>query len=425
MSKTKTILMLTKSYPYGTEESFIENEIKILSKNFQEIIIIACEVPHKEIRIREVPKNVRVHRILNRNKKMQMLIDILMSVRLQIKTNQYLKNEYNNRTKLGEKIFMRYFEAKAKRIFSSIIKEKILETVKDKKLVLYSYWLFTTARVGSMIMEKMKLEVVYSFTRAHRYDLYKDRNPLNYLPERELLLSSYDNIFPCSENGTIYLKEEYPEFSHKIEKSLLGTIDNGVSEPSKDGVFRIVSCSRVEPLKRVERLASSLALLDNKLSKKDSVKIEWTHIGSGSGFDKLKKQVNNTIKNITVRFTGNISNNEVLDFYKENPVDLFINVSNSEGLPVSIMEATSYSIPIIATNVGGTNEIVFNGNNGFLISSDFKDEELINYIEKMVSLKLNGEYDKFRKKTRKIWEDNFRAIENYNSLCEKILETIK
>ena len=39
-------------------------------------------------------------------------------------------------------------------------------------------------------------------------------------------------------------------------------------------------------------------------------------------------------------------------------IDLFINTSSSEGVPVSIMEALSVGIPIIATDVGGTKEIV-------------------------------------------------------------------
>ena len=37
---------------------------------------------------------------------------------------------------------------------------------------------------------------------------------------------------------------------------------------------------------------------------------------------------------------------------------MFINLSSSEGIPVSIMEAQSFGIPVIATNVGGSGEIV-------------------------------------------------------------------
>ncbi|MFR4320263.1 MAG: glycosyltransferase [Blautia massiliensis (ex Durand et al. 2017)] len=45
-----------------------------------------------------------------------------------------------------------------------------------------------------------------------------------------------------------------------------------------------------------------------------------------------------------------------------------MNVSSSEGIPVSIMEATSFGIPGIATDAGGTKEIIRDKENGVLLS---------------------------------------------------------
>lgn len=47
--------------------------------------------------------------------------------------------------------------------------------------------------------------------------------------------------------------------------------------------------------------------------------------------------------------------------------DVFVNPSYSEGLPTSVLEAGACSCPVVATNVGGTNEIIDNGKNGFLV----------------------------------------------------------
>lgn len=55
--------------------------------------------------------------------------------------------------------------------------------------------------------------------------------------------------------------------------------------------------------------------------------------------------------------------------YSEHPVDVFINLSTNEGVPVSIMEAISFDIPIVATDVGGTSEIVTD-ETGILVSSN-------------------------------------------------------
>ena len=79
---------------------------------------------------------------------------------------------------------------------------------------------------------------------------------------------------------------------------------------------------------------------------------------------------------------GAIQNVEVYKYYNEHCADLFINVSSSEGLPVSIMEAISFGIPVIATDVGGTGEIVKNGISGFLINRDFETVELAKKIMK-------------------------------------------
>ena len=79
--------------------------------------------------------------------------------------------------------------------------------------------------------------------------------------------------------------------------------------------------------------------------------------------------------NVEVDLKGQVAHQDVLAWFKENPADVFINVSSSEGLPVSIMEAFSYGIPAIATAVGGMPEIVA-GDCGLLLEPNFKPEEL-------------------------------------------------
>lgn len=51
--------------------------------------------------------------------------------------------------------------------------------------------------------------------------------------------------------------------------------------------------------------------------------------------------------------------------------DLFVLPSNYEGLPISILEALSYSIPVVASNVGGVGEVL-NGKNGFAVENDIQ-----------------------------------------------------
>lgn len=48
-----------------------------------------------------------------------------------------------------------------------------------------------------------------------------------------------------------------------------------------------------------------------------------------------------------------LGNQLVYDFYRNNDVDVFVNLSESEGIPVSIIETISFGVPVVATDVGG------------------------------------------------------------------------
>lgn len=83
---------------------------------------------------------------------------------------------------------------------------------------------------------------------------------------------------------------------------------------------------------------------------------------------------------------------DVADFYKM--ADIFLFPSFREGLPVSVMEAMACGLPIIATNIRGSSDIVKETMNGKLLKpndvdgianaiSVFRNEELLNSISKI------------------------------------------
>ena len=405
-----TLLMLTKLYPFGTGEAFIENEIPILARYYEKIVIVACEVPREEERIRELPECAAAYRIDSVGKSADIAAGL---IKYFFSGSPDMKSGRKECRSLAQRVFLSYFEAKSRRIFREILQKNILDQLNGSPYILYSYWLFVTARTGTLISARQK--PVYSFTRAHRYDLYADKNRLNYLPFRALLLSGYDRILPCSDNGTEYLKKLYPQYADKIRTSFLGTGDHGVGCASTDGVFRIFSCSRVVPVKRVDRIVSALKILDDK-----RLKIKWTHIGGGEGLDALKAMTADKLKYIRYEFTGDVPNRMVLDMYRSAPADLFVNVSSSEGLPVSVMEAMSFGIPTVATDVGGTSEIV-SDLTGKLIPDDFDDSELAAIIEELYLSHDTKSYRKLRKDCRRFWEEHFQASVNYDRLCRDIV----
>ena len=84
---------------------------------------------------------------------------------------------------------------------------------------------------------------------------------------------------------------------------------------------------------------------------------------------------------------GVVPNNEISNIYKKYKPDFFINLSSTEGVPVSIMEAF-FGMPVIATNVGGTSEII-NDSVGAIINSDIDFDVTINQIDRVIKSRLS------------------------------------
>ena len=106
-------------------------------------------------------------------------------------------------------------------------------------------------------------------------------------------------------------------------------------------------------------------------------------------------------------------------FYGSTPVSCLVNVSSSEGLPVSLMEACSFGIPCIATEVGGTPEVVHDGVTGFLLGKNPKAADIAAAIEKMSRLP-EEQYSAMCRAARRLWEDKFNADRNYEKFYREL-----
>jgi glycosyltransferase involved in cell wall biosynthesis len=115
---------------------------------------------------------------------------------------------------------------------------------------------------------------------------------------------------------------------------------------------------------------------------------------------------------------GFLENDEVFKFYEITPIDVLINASSSEGIPVSIMEAQSCGIPVIATDVGGSSEIV-NSNNGILLSSNPDKKEIAEAITFLINNKNIAA--EMQKSSFKSWENNYNAEVNFGNFAKNIL----
>lgn len=91
-----------------------------------------------------------------------------------------------------------------------------------------------------------------------------------------------------------------------------------------------------------------------------AIDIHLTIVGDGP----YRKELERLAGQNGISFLGELNHAGVMKALKES--DIFVNPSYSEGLPTSVMEAASVGLPIIATDVGGTNEIIVGGESGCL-----------------------------------------------------------
>ena len=408
--KEKKILLLSDKYPYSDESPFVKNELLSIKRDIQ---IVATLAESKDILI-NTPNSVElldINRVPSNTIKrifcyLPYFIYIFFNKRFYLELKYLI---YSKKFSLYNLFFLILQTIKGDRIYFEI-KKKIKNT--NNRYVFYSYWLNAAAYAAVRLREKFKGSTAIS--RGHGYDLYEDRLRGKYRPYRPYILSNLDLVAPISKNGTRYIKKHYLQFNPNIYLSRLGTDDYGTGFYSDRTCLHIVSCSSVISVKRVHLIAESLQDIN--------ISVKWNHFGNGDEFKLLKEKMAG-MRNKKVKYIlhGFMKNYDIIKYYQENPVDLFINVSESEGIPVSIMEAISFGTPIIATNVGGTGEIVFDNINGILLDKNFSRENLQESIKFFYGMN-DTLYNKFRINSRKIWEDNFQATINIKKFYEKILE---
>ena len=148
-------------------------------------------------------------------------------------------------------------------------------------------------------------------------------------------------------------------FSNKILK-----INNGVdiTDIKKTNIHKadvnLLIISRLVVQKNINIVIEAIELLDNK-------NLKLSIIGEGSEFSKLKGVISDLNLQNRVQLLGKIDNNRISQFLLT--ADIFIQASDYEGLPHSVLEAINYEVPILSTDVGGCKDLLNDGERGFII----------------------------------------------------------
>lgn len=395
---------MTGGFPYGSGETFLENEITYLANAFEEVQIL-CPFS-SDSNHRKLPDNCS---ILFYSKSISLKEKILafggFFRALAWKEVKIIRSDYQLKLNKGilSTLLISLYQA---RKIVQFCEKKVLKGKEGESIVFYSYWCDDNALALALLKEKYPK--VRCISRTHGWDVYFDVHALKYLPFRQFISTKLDAIFPISDKGKVAIQEVWKSAANStVHVARLGVKKQTIStETNNNSIFTLVSCSNVIPLKRVELIAEAVLAYEKP--------IQWIHFGDGIQLEYIQKKcAENQKQNQHIEFKGRVSNEEVLQFYQKNQVDAFINVSTSEGIPVSIMEAMSFGIPCIATDVGGNSEIV-NNQNGVLLNANPR----FNEIQSAFKTVLNQ--PELRKNAFETWETKYNAEKNYSEFVNQL-----
>ncbi len=410
------LILLSNSFPYGNWEPYLETEVAYYD-SFDEIHILALQIrkEHRS-RLRRLPsEKFHIFPVDYAPKS----VYLLNSVRALFDKNLYKEmGKLMRQHRLNPSTLVKLFVYLSRAHYEARhIKKYLRESGLMKnpgKGVLYVYR-FEYQPYLALLLQKY-LPGYKIVARAHGYDLYEGVNSAKYIPLREYLLERLEKVVLISEAGLQYLAEQFPTYREKMQVSKLGTADCGINQTALEHPLQLVSCSTVNPIKRLHLIARALA--------KVRVEVIWTHYGDGVSMDELKDEISKLPQNVRVNLRGMVPNRQVLDDYAKEPYHLFLNVSASEGIPVSIMEAMSFGIPCIATDVGGNGEVVTDGFSGRLMPAEFEPEELARRIEDFAAMSAE-EYRVFRENARKDWYTKHCAENNYPGFVSQLRSLVE
>ena len=168
-------------------------------------------------------------------------------------------------------------------------------------------------------------------------------------------------------------------FKNKIE-----IINNGVFIPEENtNVFtnnqiNITIVSRLVSHKNIEKIINAISDLNSPL-------INLNIIGDGPELNQLQKISLESNNKDNIIFHGKLNRDEINHIFLNS--DIYIQASNYEGLPHSLLEAMSYGIPVLCTPVGECKEILGNEDRGYILDLPVSKNNIKSKISQIIGEK--------------------------------------
>jgi len=240
----------------------------------------------------------------------------------------------------------------------------------------HSFFTVPCGLISLLLKRKYKIPYIISL-RGADVPGYSERFAFLYVFIKPLVKLIWEKSFAVISNSQ-GLKELALKTNPKQEISI---IHNGIDaeqfvksikseslkvhkvESSDDEKFKILCVTRITPRKGVKYLIEAFGELSQK---NDNILLQI--IGGGEGKNDLEKLAKELGVENKIEFTGLISHENLPSYFEK--ADVFVLPSLNEGMSNSMLEALASGLPLIATDTGGTKELIEEGTNGFIVKME-------------------------------------------------------
>lgn len=400
----KNLLLVTQGFPYGeTERGFLPTEYETLSRHFH---LTVLSFGTTDPLLYPVVEGVDHRRY-----------DWGGGLSPMGLLGQFGRKEVRQDITKAFKDSLPMFPKRAARILAysyraQQVTELLRQLIIEKKIdIVYTYWCIqTTIAALRLKREFPNLKVV---TRFHGMDLYPEQTAENWEPLLPYVAANADQLLFVSQLGRQFFLDNWgQQWADKTVVSYIGCRSLPCIEADSNETLVLVSCSSLISIKQVNRIIDGLACLP------EDFPVHWHHFGNGELEETLKNQAAEQLSGrpaLQYTFHGYVQNTQLPQLYQQIGAQLFITTSETEGLPVSMMEAYAMGMPVIATAVGGIPEMVQEGENGFLLPNHPEGDQVAQAIQCYAALSLE-EKERMSQRALASWQEHFDAAANAEKL---------
>lgn len=194
------------------------------------------------------------------------------------------------------------------------------------------------------------------------------------------------------------------EVRHYLPHKKLYYLPNFLPYPAKvmkvenDKTFRVIYAGRLTEEKGIDLLLQIISDVTSNISS--GKRFRFIICGTGSWEKTVKETAR---RNNQIEYAGQVPQQSMQKYYRR--ADLLCVTSRGEALPVSVLEAMSYGVPVLGFNIDGLNDIIKSAKTGVLV-------EL-------------GDIESFKKELFRLSEIKFKRKKDFMSMCRASREFVR